>query len=773
MIGQTISHYSILEKLGAGGMGVVYKAEDTRLGRLVALKFLPEGLSSDRLAVERFKREARAASGLNHPHICSVYDIGEHAGRHFIVMELMEGTALNHRIAGRPQSTDQILELGTEIADALVAAHAKGLIHRDIKPANVFITQRGQAKLLDFGLAKPGLESPREGPVAKSAAPTQENLTSSGVVVGTPAYMSPEQVRGENLDPRTDLFSLGAVLYEMATGRQPFAGSTTGMVQEAILNRAPVPAGRVNPELPAKLEEIINRTLEKDRQLRYQTASDLRADLQRLRRDTESARVAASSGVVSPGPRSGRRNRMSVLAGALAVVAVLALGTWVSLSRATGDAIDSLAVLPFTNAGGDADTEYLSDGITESLINNLSQLPNVRVKARSTVFRYKGKDADPQKAGQELGVRAVLSGRLLRRGDTLVVRAELMDIAKGSQLWGQQYNRKAADVLALQDELSMEIVAKLRLRLTGEEKQKLTKRYTRDAEAYELYLKGRYHWNKRSPDGLTKAIEYLRQAIDKDPTFALAYAGLSEAYGRSAFLNMGPPGEAMPRAKASASKALEIDGDLVEAHISLGYSSFTYDWDWPAATKHFERAMALNSAAVNSHVSYAFYLAVAGRSAEAVSVARRARDLDPVSASLSHSLAVQLFLARNFDDAIAECTRTLEIDPNYAIAHEVLGVSYAAKGMYREALPAMERAVALNPASAITLGLRAHVHGKLGDRTQALEILDQLAASIEAAIHTGTVVRHRIPWAGRKGPDLRLARPGVRRAFHSTCVPAT
>ncbi|MGI8785803.1 MAG: hypothetical protein ACR2L2_19380, partial [Acidobacteriota bacterium] len=458
----------------------------------------------------------------------------------------------------------------------------------------------------------------------------------------------------------------------------------------------------MNPELPPKLEEIINRTLEKDRKLRYQTASDLRADLQRLRRDTESAGIARSSAVVTSGPRSWWRQRMVLVAGPVTLAAALAFGTGVSLFPAPGDAIDSLAVLPFANAGGDADAEYLSDGITESLINNLSRLPNVRVTARSAVFRYKGKDADPQKVGQDLRVRAVLSGRLLQRDGTLIVRAELMDVAKGSQVWGEQYTRKVADVLALQDDISVKIVDMLRVRLTGEEKQRLTKRYTEDAEAYQLYLKGQYHWHKRSPDGILKAIEYLQQAVDKDPAFALAYAGLADAHNLSSFFNVVPPREAMPKAKASATKALEIDGDLAQAHISLGYGSFTYDWDWAAATRHFERATALNSASVINHTYYPFYLAVAGRSAEAVSVARRAVDVDSVSPSLSHTLAVQLHFARNFDEAIAESTRAIEMDPNFGVAHEVLGASYAAKGMFREALPAMERAVALNRGNTIS-----------------------------------------------------------------------
>jgi serine/threonine protein kinase/tetratricopeptide (TPR) repeat protein len=728
MIGKTVSHYTIREQLGAGGMGVVYRAEDTRLGRSVALKFLPEELSRDRLAIERFQREARAASALNHPHICSVHDIGEHAGRHFIVMELLEGTPLNQVVAGHAVPADQIVEVGIQIADALDAAHEKGLVHRDIKPANIFVTQRGQAKLLDFGLAKP-MPQPRPAGarVAPSAGPTQEHLTDPGVVLGTVAYMSPEQVRGETLDARTDLFSVGAVLYEMATGRRAFPGNTSGIVSEAILNRTPLPAGRVNPELAPSLEAIIDKALEKERELRYQKASDLRADLQRLKRDTDSARVTPSDGIVPAGAtKPWWRRKTAMAAGTLALAAVVMVGTRFAFFPARVDPVDSVAVLPFANSTGDPNAEYLSDGITESVINNLSQLPSLRVMARSTVFRYKGKEADPQRVGQDLRVRAVLSGRLLQRGDTLIVRTELMDVANGSQLWGGQYTRKTADVFALQEDVSREISEKLRLRLTTEEKQRLTKRYTENAEAYQLYLKGLYHSNKRSPESGHSAIEYFRQAIDQDPGYALAYADLANAYSMVSFFNMVPPREAMPKAKAAAAKALEIDDRLAEAHVALGYISFTYDWDWSATTTHFAQAMALNPGAVVDNRYYPFYLTVAGRSDEAISAARRAIELDPASASRSHNLAVQLTLARHFDEAIAECRKTIAIDPNYGVAHEVLGASYAAQGKYREALPPLEKASNLSPGNAMSLAFLGYGHAGVGNRSRALRILEVL-----------------------------------------------
>ncbi len=721
MIGNTVSHYTILEKLGAGGMGVVYKAEDTRLGRSVALKFLPDELSQNPLAVERFEREARAVSALNHPHICSIHDVGEHGGRRFIVMEYLEGSPLDELLAAGALPTDQVVELGIQLADALEAAHEKGLIHRDIKPANIMLTRRGQIKLLDFGLAKT-TSSP-----ADDVAATRADLTEFGVVLGTVAYMSPEQVRGEQLDARTDLFSLGAVLYEMATGSRPFSGNTSGTLSEAILNRTPPPASRVNPKVPSSLEGIINKSLEKQRELRYQKAADVRADLQRLKRDTDSFRGASSVAAIPREAKQWWRRSGTLIVGTLAVVALALAGTW--FVRPSTDAIGSVAVLPFVNGTGDPNTEYLSDGITESVIDNLSQLRSLRVTARSTVFRYKGKAGDPQKLGQDLRVGAVLSGRLLKQGDVFVIRAELMNVSDGSQLWGSQYHRKASDLFVLQEDVSRDISEKLRLRLTTEERQRLIKRYTENSEAYQLYLKGRYHWNKLSPDGLLKAVDYMQQALDKDPSYALAYAGMADAYNMISFFSVLPPREAMPKAKAAASKALEIDDGLAEAHLSLLWASFTYDWDWPAATRHLEQAMALNAAAVNEVAAYPFYLTIAGRQDEAISVARRASELDPVSAARSHTLSVQLLLARHFDEAISECRRTIELDRDFSVAYEVLAGALAAKGLYRDALPFAEKAVELSPHNAMSRAYLGYIYGRLGTRARALGIVDELTTA--------------------------------------------
>jgi eukaryotic-like serine/threonine-protein kinase len=710
LLGQTVSHYKIVEKLGGGGMGIVYKAEDVRLGRYVALKFLPDSLSQDPLANERFQREARAASSLNHPHICTIYDVDQSEGHHFIVMEFLEGQTLKHYISGRPLDLERVPEYGFQVADALEAAHAKAIIHRDIKPGNLFLTDRGQVKLLDFGLAKLVPERKgmaRAGHVSSSfsSTTTGTDLTTAGMALGTIAYMSPEQVRGVELDERTDLFSLGLVLYEMSTGQRAFTGSTSGLIFEAILNRTPASPVRLNPEISVQLEQIICKTLEKDRELRYRTAADLRGDLQRLKRDSDSARaIPMSSGQASlQASRQKLRRHWPhlVWAGILAVVLLLfGLNVGNLRDRAfsgSGQArIESIAVLPFVNLSNDPKTEYLSDGITESLINSLSQLSSLTVMSRNSVFRYKNLAEDPQKVGQELHVRAILTGRLIQSGDDLLISVSLEDVQNGRQIWGEQYNRKLSNLVSVQQQLAADIYDRLRPKLEGDRQKLLSKRPTENVEAYQLYLQGLFYWNKWTQADFQKAANYFTQAVQKDPNYALAYAGLADTYSLLGAAGYLPPSEAWPKAKAGATQALEIDDTLAEAHTSLGLVKEHFEWDWEGAEREFKRAIELNPNSAAAHQWYADYLANMGRSAEGLYEIKKAQDLDPLSLIINTSLGWQLYLAGQNDQAVEQLRKVLDMDPKFARARRILEEVYAQMGKQREAVSEREKVLSFS-----------------------------------------------------------------------------
>jgi serine/threonine-protein kinase len=773
MIGQTVTHYRILDKIGEGGMGVVYRAEDTRLGRQVAVKFLSPKVAHEPAALERFQREARAASSLNHPHICALYDIGQHEKVPFLVMELLDGRTLRGHIQGMPLPLDTIVDYGLQIADALDVAHSAGIVHRDVKSANIFVTERGQVKMLDFGLAK---LQPRPG--VASEALTGSGATETGLALGTLSSMSPEQARGDELDARTDLFSFGVVLYEMATGREPFAGRTPALVFDALLRETPIRPSVLNPRVPAELDHIIVKALEKDRNLRYQTAAELRADLRRLRRETDARlKQDAETLVLSPkaAPKPAPQSRRAGMFAALGLVVAMAglLGYWL---WGAGGTIDSVAVLPFAVEGSTADTEYLTDGITEALINGLTQLPGLRVSARSVVFRYKSRsDLDPQQVGRDLNVRAIVTGRAAVRGDRIIIQADLMNVEDGSQIWGNQYNRPAADLLAVQDEIANEVLDNLRLRLTGEQKALATRRYTDDPIAYQMYLQGRYHWNKGTIAGYRNAIEYFQQAIQKDPSYALAYAGMADSY-----LSLGSYWvEAITEAKAAAEQALRLDNSLAEAHVALGDIKLWLDWDWAAAGREFEQGIALNPASAHAHNQYAMFLATQGRLSDALAQSRKALDLEPLSAIVNSDLGYYLLAAGQREEAIAQLRKTLDLDSNSVSAHQRLGIALSEAGRHQEAIVELQRALALSENSPTVLGHVGAAHARQGNRAEAERILRDLQslaareyvpatalATVHAALDDRTRALDALERAYQEH-DFTIAQIGVAPAFRN------
>jgi len=722
MIGEIISHFRITEKLGAGGMGVVYKAMDTRLDRPVALKFLPDNMTKDAQALERFRREARAASALNHPGICTIYDIGEQEGRGFIAMEFVDGETLRSHIHGKALAVKEILKLGIQIAEALDAAHAEGIIHRDIKPANIFVTKRGQAKVLDFGLAK---LVPKGVAVASgdSGGEVPESTSVVGIISGTPAYMSPEQIRGDNLDERTDVFSLGLLLYEMATGRQAFGGGTGGMIIEAVLTKAPVAARSINPEVPARLEEIINKALHKVREQRYQHAAEIRGDLQGLERDSDSGWRVAEGSAASTGSLA--QSGQALSGGDQSTRSFRAQKGMIRAER-VAKVINSLAVLPFENASRDAEHEYLSDGIAGSLINILATVPKLRVMSQSTVFRYKGRGIDPQAIGRELNVRAVLTGRIVQSGGSLRIGTELVDVATGTQLWGAQYNRQPGDIFAIQDEISNEISGKLRLKLTRAEKKRLTKRQTEDAEAYRLYLKGRHHWNQWTEEGFYKAIEYFQQAVEKDPGYALAHAGVADAYVLLGWNGYLPPKDAFPKAKTAAMAALRLDADLGEAHTPLAAVLWLHTWEWPEAQLEFERSLALNPAYPTANHWYAEHLMTMGRHADAIARMKASQELDPLSLIISVAIGWAFYMGRQYEESMEQLQRTVELDPNYPMTNWILGLLLRKIGQYERAIAEGEKGVQLSGGSPTMRAALAQSFAAAGRSREAMQILEEL-----------------------------------------------
>jgi serine/threonine-protein kinase len=761
--GTRLGRYEIRSQLGVGGMGEVYLARDTTLSRLVAIKILPPELAANQKRMQRFNQEAQAASSLNHPNILTIHEVEQNGPVPFIATEFIDGVTVRQRINELSLSLAESLEIACQAASALAAAHEAGVVHRDIKPDNIMLRKDGYVKVLDFGLAKL-----TERPDVTSPEAVTQVYTDIGSVIGTARYMSPEQARGLDVDGRTDIFSLGIVLYEMIAGRSPFDGGTNHEVVAAILKEEARPLVAANRHLPARLQEVVARTLAKEREQRYQNAGDLLEDLRGIKQDLEWETKQTRSGGSSasgnlkavtagrekaftatarqPDPRptassaeylvgAVKRRKKSILL-VLAVLAVIGAASFVYFYLMhTRQAIDSIAVLPFVNASNDANTEYLTDGITESLINNLSQLPNLKVIARSSVFRYKGRAVDPQAVGRELGVRAVLTGKIVQVGDTLSIQVELMDVANQTQLWGERFNRKVADIIGLQDELSRDISENLRLRLTGEEKKQLTKRYTENPDAYRLYWKGRYLWNKRRPEDVREAIRNFQQAIDLDPNYALAYTGLADCYILGNLLQLSPRG-AMPVAADAARKALSIDNDLAEAHTSLAKIKLSFEWDWAGAESEFKKAIQLNPGYATAHQWYGVYLSEMGRHTEALAERNRAQELDPLSLSIRTGLCRAYYWARRYDESLQHLHPTLDKDPEYADTHWSFGLVYEQQKKLPEAISAFEKAIDLSRTAEFTEGkpemiaALGHAYAVADRHKEAQKILDELSGLI-------------------------------------------
>lgn len=708
---ERLGPYEILAPIGAGGMGEVYRARDTRLNREVAIKVLPEHLAQDPEALARFQREAKAVAALAHPNILVLYDVGSAGSVHYAVTELLEGETLRERLSRGPVAWRKAAELGAAIAEGLAAAHSKGIVHQDVKPANIFLTSDGRVKILDFGLAQM-----RDSPAQSDETVT---VTEAGpAVMGTIGYMSPEQVRGEKVGTASDIFSLGCVLYEMVTARRAFTGKSATDTMAAILKEEPPALSGSGNSIAPDLDRVIERCLAKEPAQRFHSAHDLAFALRSL---------SSASGEQKPVSAPIGISRGRIVAAAAALMLILAAGGFYYWrSRASGN-IDSLAVLPFVNMSGSADADWLSDGITESLIDSLSELPNLKVMSRSAVFRYKGKDADPRAIGRELGVRAVLTGRLTQHGNDLSVSAELVRVDDNTELWGDLYDRKLADALSVQRDIAAHISDKLRAKLNDAQKTQIARGQTDNPEAYELYLKGRFYAAKFDAEDLNKGLDDIRQAIALDPNYALAYDGLAYYYEIVEDLYF-PVGEVMPKAKEAARKALEIDGSIAESHVQMGNIDTMYDFDWAGAEREYKRAIEINPNYAPAHENYAWLLTAVGRMTEAVAESRRAEQLDPLSTEIASFAGWWLYFARRYDEAVTQFGKCLDLDPNYPICHWELGQTYAEQGRFSDAIAAQAGVLKMDPRWSWASADEARAYALSGRREQAQRQLDELLA---------------------------------------------
>ena len=735
MIGQLLLHYRVVEKIGEGGQGTVYKVIDTSLDRPAVIKVLPPDLTDRPSNLVRFEREAKLASSLDHPNICTIFGLHKVNEFHFIAMQFVEGRNVREVVAGRPLDLRRALWIAIQVTSALAAAHARGIVHRDIKARNVMVTRSGHVKVLDFGLAK--LIEP------STTAHHDPQLTELGVPYGTSTYAAPEQAQGLPVDHRADIWSTGVLLYEMLAGTWPFRGKTALDVRYAVVYHLPKPIaearGDDSPWLP-RLQEILDKALAKQPEGRYQKIEDLGNDLQEVLREidvdssigntlSEAANLTASPvRWAKPGSFWTKPGKIAAIAAgvlllALSFIALRAI-YYPDDTNATTTTISSLAVLPFANS--DPNTEYLSDGITESLIDSLSRMPNLKVKSRNTVFHYKGRETDPKKIGRELGVHALLSGTVVQRGDELAVSVELIDVRDDSHIWGQRYGRKVSEVVALPQQISRDVSQRLRSRTDSLDHSQLTRNYSPDSEAYRLYLLGRYNWNQRTIDGFKKGIDYFGQAITRDQDYGLAYAGLADCYLLLNVYNVASANESFPKAEAAANRALSINENLAEAHNALAFVKYRYHLKWSEAEHHFKRAISLNPNYATAHQWYGSYLAATGRLEESVIQARTAHELEPFSLTIYSDFVRSLYYAGHLDDARKESLKLLELDQTFARAHYEAGLILEEQGKLDEAIGEFRQALKKSPDNVAVLTALGHAQALAGKRSDAEKVVARL-----------------------------------------------